>query len=95
VLDCLTDRYVEQVGLSHRQFCARHRVISQKVGATNWLNKWLTSAGFQVQIIALVRYIIIIITDVDVEAYLSGCTKGLLARTDGSNPAGGWDVCLL
>jgi hypothetical protein len=60
-VDYLTDRYVEQVGLSHRQFCARNRVISQKVKATNWLNKRLTTAGFQVQIIALVRYIIIIV----------------------------------
>jgi len=97
VLDYLKNRYVEQVGLSHRQFCARHRVISQKVRPTNWLNKRLTTAGFQVQIIALMRYIIVV-----VDADPSGCTvrRGyraayLLDRFAGSNPVGGWDVCLL
>jgi len=80
------DYLTEQVGLPHGQFCARHRVISQKVKATNWLNKRLTTAGFQVQIIALVRYIIIIIiiivfvVVVVVDADPSGCTKSVGIR---------------
>jgi len=79
VLDYLIDRYVEQVGLSHRQFCARYRVITQKVRAT----KWLTNLGFQVQITALVRYIIIVVIAVAaavVDADPSGCTDGVGIR---------------
>jgi len=80
----VVDYLTEQVGLPHGQFCARHRVISQKVKATNWLNKRLTTAGFQVQIIALVRYIIIIIiiivVVVVVDADPSGCTKSVGIR---------------
>ena len=80
----MVDYLTEQVGLPHGQFCARHRVISQKVKATNWLNKRLTTAGFQVQIIALVRYIIIIIiiivVVVVVDADPSGCTKSVGIR---------------
>lgn len=62
---------MQRVELSHRSLrgagrvisqivMCNHRVISQKIMATYWVNKRLTTAGFQVPIIALVRYIIII-----------------------------------